>query len=377
MDGGLTSTMPSGTLSNDQFVPHSDCTQELALNNMDTTFRVSVITPVYNAERFLRRSVEASLRHDCVGEVILVEDGSPDNAISLCHALAKEDQRVRLLQHPNGENRGAGASRNLGLREAKFPFVAFADADDYFLPNRFDVERELLPTQPSLDGVYGAVDSVYDSEEGRLAFEKSCEGPLQKSLFLTISEACPPEELLDVWLGQHPRISGAFATDAVTVRRSLLEKSGYFREDLPLQQDTDLFIRFCAVGRLVSGIIDRPVAMRGIHSAQRMTNVPLQAECTRKRLAHLRTWFKENIKSPAHLKAFERHYWCWHMWNNRGVWAILPTLHVAKVFGGDEIKKPYGLIDQGLRNILGESVLSKRLLSLKRKIIRPSQHGRP
>ncbi len=74
-------------------------------------FEVSVVIPVYNAVPYVRQAVESALAQSQVREVLMVEDGSPDNALEVCRELAAEYPRVVLLRHPNGENRGAGASR--------------------------------------------------------------------------------------------------------------------------------------------------------------------------------------------------------------------------------------------------------------------------
>jgi glycosyltransferase involved in cell wall biosynthesis len=63
-----------------------------------------------------------------------VEDKSPDNALEVCLKLAEKYQRVKLYQHPDQQNHGAGASRNLGIEKATGEFIAFLDADDYYLP---------------------------------------------------------------------------------------------------------------------------------------------------------------------------------------------------------------------------------------------------
>ena len=91
-------------------------------------FKVSVITPVYNAEKFLTEAVNSAIHLDEVGELILIEDNSPDGALDLCRELEKQYDKVKLLTHPKNENRGAGASRNLGVRNAKFDFISFLDA---------------------------------------------------------------------------------------------------------------------------------------------------------------------------------------------------------------------------------------------------------
>src|SRR5690554_4082261 len=99
--------------------------------------QVSVIIPVYNAANFVTQAVESAVVLGEVGEVIVVEDGSPDNALDICRELADKYSKVKLFQHPNGENRGPGASRNLGIMNASFDFISFLDADDWYLPNRF------------------------------------------------------------------------------------------------------------------------------------------------------------------------------------------------------------------------------------------------
>src|SRR5690606_16621737 len=93
---------------------------------------ISVIIHVYNAEKYLEKAVKSALKFDVVTEVILVEDRSPDNAYQICKDLASSNDRVKLYTHPNNENRGAGASRNLGLEKAIGNYIAFLDADDFY-----------------------------------------------------------------------------------------------------------------------------------------------------------------------------------------------------------------------------------------------------
>ena len=68
------------------------------------TFQVSVIIPVYNAERFVRTAVESANSLSETGEIILVEDGSTDNSIYECQLLKKEYTKVKWVQHPDKNN---------------------------------------------------------------------------------------------------------------------------------------------------------------------------------------------------------------------------------------------------------------------------------
>ena len=128
--------------------------------------KISVIIPVYNAEKYVEQAVNSALQFQEVFEIILIEDHSPDNALEICENLAKQHHRVKLFQHPDRQNHGAGASRNLGIEKASGDFISFLDADDYYLPNRFDSERELFKN-PNVDGVYGAIGVHYYTKKAK------------------------------------------------------------------------------------------------------------------------------------------------------------------------------------------------------------------
>ena len=115
---------------------------------------ISIIIPVYNAERFLEKAVDSALQFSEVKEILLVEDGSPDQSLEVCKKLLIKDKRIKLLQHPDQGNHGAGASRNLGLEKATGDFIAFLDADDYYLINRFDAEKEIFNNEKIFPIIY-------------------------------------------------------------------------------------------------------------------------------------------------------------------------------------------------------------------------------
>ena len=90
---------------------------------------ISVIVPVYKAEAFLRKCTDSILNQSFTDlELLLVEDGSPDQSGALCDRIAVEDPRVRVFHKPNG---GVSSARNLGLAEAQGKYIAFADSDDW------------------------------------------------------------------------------------------------------------------------------------------------------------------------------------------------------------------------------------------------------
>ncbi len=225
--------------------------------------RVSVVIPVYNAEAYLEHAVRSALSQGEVGEVLLVEDGSSDGSLAMCTRLASEDDRVRVLQHPRGENRGAGATRNLGIRSVQCDLVAFLDADDYYLPQRFCTPVQIMTARPEVDGVYEAV-GIHLDNDAAARWWHALHGERQLA---TVREPVEPDKLFHGMLSGRV---GSFHTDGICVRRELFAKSGEFDAELRMCQDTAMWLRMACVGRLEAGRLDEPVAMYRLHGDNRV-----------------------------------------------------------------------------------------------------------
>jgi len=251
------------------------------LETEDYTLEISVIIPVYNAAEYVRQAVESALAQPEVREVLLVEDGSPDNALEVCQQLAAEDQRVILLRHPNGENRGPGASRNLGMRNARSPILAFLDADDYYLPGRFKLDKEIYAENPLCDGVYHAIGMHIEDSEGLERWNSAGKPP---NIIKTMTTEIPPEKLADALLNGG---YGHFSIDGLSIIKSVLEKAGLMREDLPLHQDTEWILRIAMTSQLFPGNLSEPVTRWRVHSQNRIS---APRNSLRKLDARLRMW---------------------------------------------------------------------------------------
>lgn len=229
--------------------------------------KISVVIPVYNAEKYVSQAVESALQFDDVHEVVLVEDKSPDNALEVCRELAEKYHRVKLFQHPDKGNHGAGASRNLGMEKSEGDFIAFLDADDYYLPNRFDAERELFPNT-EVDGVYGAIGVHYYSEKAKEQYYKVFGDRLT-----TVYKKHHPKDVFPGQLNMKGTF-GLFSIDALTIRKSSLKNLEYFfKTHLKLHQDTEFLFRLSYYLNLYPGILDKAVAVRGVHENNRITKI--------------------------------------------------------------------------------------------------------
>lgn len=90
---------------------------------------VSVVLPIYNVEKYLNRCVESVVNQSYKNlEIILVDDGSPDNCPALCEDWAKKDSRIKVVHK---ENAGLGYARNTGIENATGEYICFFDSDDY------------------------------------------------------------------------------------------------------------------------------------------------------------------------------------------------------------------------------------------------------
>lgn len=211
---------------------------------------VSVIIPVYRAVEFVETAVLSAIQFPIVGEVILIEDGSNDGSLEKCLELEINYKKVILITHEFGKNLGAAASRNKGILKSKLPYIAFLDADDYFLPNRFKEFLFLIDSQVEFDGIYEPIQYFNGSDK-----------------IYGISKRIPPEKLF------HFLIRGTYGhmhTNGIIVKKNLLKKSGLFVESLDLHEDSDLWIKLAFYGRLLSNNTKKPVAMVRRHEGNRI-----------------------------------------------------------------------------------------------------------
>lgn len=130
---------------------------------------ISVIVPVYNAERYLADCLESLIRQTHRElEILVIDDGSTDGSAALCERFAGQDGRIRLLRKENG---GVSSARNLGLDEAQGEYVAFVDADDWILPEMLETQLIQL-TREGGDMILGGYLAVGEKE--RESYRKTC-----------------------------------------------------------------------------------------------------------------------------------------------------------------------------------------------------------
>jgi glycosyltransferase involved in cell wall biosynthesis len=246
---------------------------------MTMNAEVSVVIPVYNGAAFVQEAIQSALRESCVRQVLAVDDGSTDASLSVCRQVARTDERVTVLTHANGVNRGAGASRNLGLKHAACELVAFLDADDRYVPGRFDTALGIFASRPDIDGVYEPVEAFFETEEAEQEWFRR-----NPSRVTMVSKECAPEDLFAELLAEES--SGHFHLNGLTVRRAVLDRVGLFDPGVRLVEDTEWSLRLASMCRLCRGRVDAPVAERRVHGH----NTIMGALYTRRHEIRLAMW---------------------------------------------------------------------------------------
>lgn len=131
------------------------------MNPVDTA-KISVIVPVYKVEAYLDKCVSSIVNQTYTNlEIILVDDGSPDNCPAMCDAWAEKDSRIRVIHKPNG---GLSDARNAGMAVATGELMAFVDSDDWIAPDMCEYLYQRL-TEDNSDIAACGVQMVWEDKK--------------------------------------------------------------------------------------------------------------------------------------------------------------------------------------------------------------------
>lgn len=203
---------------------------------------VSVVMPVYNAERYVAEAVESILAQTFIDfEFIIIDDGSKDGSLKILETYAAKDKRIRLTSR---ENKGIARTTNELLSKAEGEFIALMDNDDIALPNRLARQVEFLQSHPNVVGVSGTYQ--YIDERGRLLLVSRVpedNDEIQRLLLAGYANNMP-----------HP---------CAMIRRASLIEIGGYNETMKVAADLDMQLRLGEVGELAN--IKEPILKYRVH----------------------------------------------------------------------------------------------------------------
>ncbi len=196
---------------------------------------VSVIMPAYNAEKYIPEAIESVIGQTYPGwELIVVDDGSTDNTAGIISQYAARDNRIRYIQQPHGKQAKA---RNNALMHARGELIAFLDADDIWMPDKLEVQTEIMNRHP-FDLTFS--DGYF--------FESNPVMGLQYRIKIKYGQYQGEEAVKDFLSGNRVPLMTAVA------RRSSLQKVNNFLETPGIHEDYDLWIRLLINGCTFLGI---------------------------------------------------------------------------------------------------------------------------
>ena len=191
---------------------------------------VSVVIPARNAAETLAEAIESLQAQTLTGwEAVVVEDGSTDETAELARALARTDSRIVVV---DGAGRGVSAARNAGIERARYPLLAFLDADDLIRPTLYEHATARLERDAALAGVHCGWARLAPGGEIVDAVPAKIEG----DLFTEFARHC------------------LFPIHACVVRTDLVRSAGAFDERLTTCEDWDLWLRVTRYGRPFAAI---------------------------------------------------------------------------------------------------------------------------
>ena len=214
---------------------------------------ISVVIPAYNAEDHIGRAIDSVLGQSVqVDEIIVVDDGSTDKTAEIIQSYG--DKAKYIYQ----ENSGAGAARNAGIEAAESEWIAFLESDDEWLPEKTQLQTELIERNADVSWMYSNCYLHYESKASR-------------SVMLDRHKAellLKGKEYFENYLSSLAQGFPAW-TGTVIAKKEAIVKAGMFNPDLPLAQDIDLWFRIAYEFPKV-GFIAAPLAI--YHRSTAMSN---------------------------------------------------------------------------------------------------------
>lgn len=207
---------------------------------------VSVVIATYNMGAYLPLAIKSVLDQTYKNlEILVIDDGSTDDTAKVLHPFLK-DAQIRYIYQTNG---GQACAKNRGAQESRGEFVAFLDADDIWIPSKLEEQIPLF----FCSGSVGVVFSQY--------IEIDAEGVLGKSVNSGFSRGQVSGPLL---------IFNFIGFSTSVVRKQCFDCLGYFREDLDMGIDYELWLRFSA--RYEFDYVDRPLVYYRVWPGQMSKN---------------------------------------------------------------------------------------------------------
>lgn len=185
--------------------------------------KISIIVPIYKVEEYLERCVKSLINQTYANiEIILVDDGSPDNCPKICDEISKIDSRIKVIHKENG---GLSDARNCGLLKASGDYVLFVDSDDYIELDACERLSNVIKQSP-IDLVVGEYKEIRNNEITIKKHSNLSENKVYDAKDYVISSIKCDEWYAPAWLNLYRR--------EFLIKNNLYYKVGIYYEDIEM-----------------------------------------------------------------------------------------------------------------------------------------------
>jgi len=270
---------------------------------------ISVVIPTYNRAGLVTRAIDSVLAGSSADdEVIVVDDGSTDTTLDVLRAYG---DRIRVIR---GRHAGAGSARNLGIRAATRPLIAFLDSDDAWMPDKIALQRALMERRPDILFCFSDFDLRLDDAEtpGYLCRWHKDDRSWSDILgaaerYSTIAPLPAGRDDFDVhcgtiYLAEMER--DYIAAFTLMARRESTDASFVFAEDVVTFEDWEYFARLARAGR--AAYMSCATAWQYAHAGPRLTDASVVARAGARLRILERVWGSDSAFLRAHRERYER-----------------------------------------------------------------------
>ncbi|RKZ63736.1 MAG: glycosyltransferase family 2 protein [Candidatus Parabeggiatoa sp. nov. 3] len=204
---------------------------------------ISVIMPAYNTSKFIEEAIESILNQTIKDfELIIVDDGSTDKTVDIINQYAQQDSRIRVIEVAHS---GMAGATNVGVKAARYPWLAFADSDDIAVPSRLEKQLKAAETHPHIVG-WGSYFCFMRSTGQNLSVK--IWGPVSEQEFDTLRRQ-----------GKNPIVYQA----TLFVKKEIFMKEGGYLPKYQTVADVELIDRLGNHGPLL--VIPEPLVLYRLH----------------------------------------------------------------------------------------------------------------
>ncbi|WP_430466468.1 glycosyltransferase family 2 protein [Winogradskyella ouciana] len=191
---------------------------------MSYTPLVSIIIPTFNRCQYIGEALDSIIAQTYTNwECIVVDDGSTDNTAAILKEYCNRDSRIQYLVRPDNFPKGSNGSRNYGVTISKGELIAFNDDDDFWLPNKLELQVPIFKQHPEAGLVTGHIEYVNEKGErsGRVIKQKGNHGKVFKDILL----------------------KNRMSMITPVLRRKVFDKVGFFNTDFKIFEDWEFWRR--------------------------------------------------------------------------------------------------------------------------------------